>query len=187
MLKHLTLAAFAAALLPACVLTTDNTTSDPTSDSDSASTGTGSGTTTESGTTTDSGTATDSASTTDTPTTDNSTTDTPTTVGTTTAGTTTTDGTTTDDNTTGQSGFGKCGWADAGFYACEEDGGAPGVSDPDAVSPIACGEGIVAGEKCDGMLPVSEAGCCTPEGTLYFCDTQTDPNAPSIFEDPCGV
>ncbi len=180
MLKQLTIAAFAAALLPACVLVTDDTTTSISDSSSGSGTGTGTGTGTESGS---------SSGTTDTPT--GSSTDTPTGTGTSDATTSTTDATTsTTDATTGTTGpseTGKCGWNPAKYYACDVDGGQPGVSDPDGVSPIACADGLKAGEKCDGTDPVSEAGCCTPEGTLYFCDTQTDPNAPIIFEQQCGV
>jgi hypothetical protein len=194
MLKQLTLSVLAAALLPACILTTDNTT---TTDSISESgttgtTGTASGTTTETASATDVGTgtdaATDSGTTMGLPTTEGPTTTATeaTTEATTDQTTTATDSTT--SNTTGMSGFGNCGWADAKFYACEVDGGMPGVEDPEGMAMIACVDGLVEGDKCDeDNGPVGEIGCCTPEGILYFCDTQTDPENPVIFKQDCGV
>ncbi|MBK9753119.1 MAG: hypothetical protein IPO88_06360 [Nannocystis sp.] len=187
MLKQLTLAVLAAGLLPACIITDGTTTSNTESSTGSATepgtTSTASGTTTDSGNPTDSG-ATDSVSgtTTDVPTTDSPTTESP-------SSSATTDNTTTatTDNTTGgASEYGKCGWyATDKYYACEPDGGAPGVEDPEGISPIACPDGLVAGEKCDEETgPVKGVGCCTPEGKLYYCDSL---NAMTIIVEECGV
>lgn len=186
MLKQLTLAVLAAGLLPACILTTDNTTSDSITGTGSATeagtTGTASGTTTDSGNPTDSG-ATDSVSgtTADVPTTESPTTDSPSTSA-------TTDNTTTatTDNTTGVSAYGKCGWyAEMKYYTCEGGGGVPGQADPDGVSPIDCPPGLVAGDKCDEQNgPINGVGCCTAEGTNYYCDSQ---GAMVIVADECGV
>ena len=186
MLKQLTLAVLAAGLLPACIITDGNTTTDSISGTGSATepgtTGTASGTTTDSGNPTDSG-ATDSVSgtTADVPTTESPTTESPSTSA-------TTDNTTTatTDNTTGVSDYGKCGWfAEQKYYACDVDGGAPGVEDPDGISPIACADGVAEGGKCDEEAgPVKGVGCCTPEGTLYFCDSE---GAMTIFKQECGV
>jgi hypothetical protein len=194
MLKQLTLAVLAAGLLPACIITDGNTTTDSISGTGSATepgtTGTASGTTTDSGNPTDSG-ATDSVSgtTADVPTTESPTTESPSTSATTDNTTTaTTDNTTTatTDNTTGVSDYGKCGWfAEQKYYACDVDGGAPGVEDPDGISPIACADGVAEGGKCDEEAgPVKGVGCCTPEGTLYFCDSE---GAMTIFKQECGV
>ena len=72
--------------------------------------------------------------------------------------------------------------------ACAADGAAPGVEDPAGIDPIACPADLVAGDKCDDENgPIDSIGCCTPEGTVYFCDTQTDPNAPVIVTDECGA
>ncbi|MBK7824630.1 hypothetical protein [Nannocystis sp.] len=186
MLKQLTLAVLAAGLLPACIITDGTTTSNTESSTGSATepgtTTTASGTTTDSGNPTDSG-ATDSVSgtTADVPTTESPTTESP-------SSSATTDNTTTatTDNTTGGvSAYGKCGWnAENKYYACEPDGVA-GLEDPDGISPIACPDGLVEGEKCDEEGgPVKGVGCCTPEGTLYYCDSN---DSLAIFKEECGV
>ncbi len=96
-------------------------------------------------------------------------------------------GTTT--STTGEpSGFGNCGWVvRAKYYACAADGAVPGLVDPDGISPIACADNVVEGDACKDLMPVDEIGCCTPDGVLFYCDTQTDPNAPTVFRQECGV
>ena len=192
MLKQLTLSVLAAALLPACILTTDNTT---TTDSISESgttgtTGSASGTTTETASATDVGTGTDAA-------TDNGTTmGLPTTDGPTTTATEATTEATTDQtttatdsttgNTTGMSGFGMCGWnADESYYACAADGGTPGAEDPLMMAAIACADGLVEGDKCDDDNgPVGSLGCCTPNGDLYYCDVMGDN---TIILQSCGA
>lgn len=69
--------------------------------------------------------------------------------------------------------FGKCGWVlRSKYYACDVDGGTPGLVDPDGISPIDCADGLVEGEPCDDRNgPVNGVGCCTPAGVLFFCDT----------------
>jgi hypothetical protein len=189
MLKQLTIAILVGTLLPACVLTTDDTT---TSVSDSTSSdGTTAGTSTNP--TTGTSDPSDGTTTVE-PTTDGTTTDTPTTDATdaTTGGTvtTTTDGTTTDatttDATTGQSGYGQCGWfAEDKYYACAADGAVASLEDPDGISPIACADGLAEGDKCtEEEGPVKGVGCCTPEGTLYYCDSE---GANVVVKQECGA
>ena len=189
MLKNLTILALAGALLPACVINAGGT--DTATDSDTVTPDTGtdaSGTDSSGGTTaepvtdstiggTGTGTGTD---TTDAPTTDAPTTGDPTSVGTTTEQTS---GTT--EGTTGEALYGNCGWyadpeprnpdVEGNYYECAdaENGVVGGVSDPEGLSPIDCPADLVEGEKCDEDVgPVKGVGCCTPEGVLYFCDSE---------------
>ena len=69
--------------------------------------------------------------------------------------------------------FGKCGWVlRSKYYACDVDGGTPGLIDPDGISPIDCADGLVEGDSCDDRNGrVNGVGCCTPTGVLFFCDT----------------
>ena len=187
MLKQLTLAAFAAALLPACILTTDNTTTDDSASGSATdgtgTTGTASGTTTSTASDTTTG---DSSTTVDVPTTDGPTTDATTTDAT---DATTTVGTTTTDGTTGSSAYGMCGWVESmKFYACAADGAAPGVEDPAGIDPIACGDGVVEGADCtDKEGPVKNIGCCAENGDLFLCDTQGDDPTLKIIKVSCGA
>lgn len=180
MLKHLTFVAVAGLLLgTGCIITTNTTDSDSATEANNGTEGTGTEGTTSAGTegTTDGGT--DSATTTATePTTTVPTTGEPTTTATTTA---TTDATTDD---TGGSAFGNCGWNDAGkYYACDADGGVPGVEDPMGISPIACPDSLPAmDDKCDETSAVKYEGCCLPDGTLYFCSPEN-----SIEIQMCGA
>jgi hypothetical protein len=187
MLKQLTLAVLSAALLPACILTTDNT-SNSNSNSESATITETSGTdgTSNNTVTETSGTSNDvlTTGTSDEPTSSTTaelpTTGEPETVG-------TTEGTTENatENTTGNS-FGMCGWhARMNFYACAEDGGTPGAEDPLGEEAIACAEGLAVGDKCDEENgPVGGLGCCMPNGDLYYCDVQ-DTN--EIVLQVCGA
>jgi hypothetical protein len=182
MLKQLTIVALTAALLPACILTTDNTSitnsnSNTESASDTDTTGTSDNSATDTSGTSDepntTGTSDEpTSSTTDTPTTDE-----PDTTGTTEVAT---------DATTGNSGFGMCGWhARMNFYACAADGATPGAEDPLAEAPIACADGLVVGEKCDDDNgPVGGLGCCTPTGDLYYCNVTGDN---TIAMESCGA
>lgn len=190
MLKQLTIAALVGALLPACILTTDDTTT-----SDSASTtnvGTSTASTTDDPTSGTTATTVDDTTTAGTTTvattTDGTTTDTPTSDGTTTVATTT-DGTTTEatDATTGMGGaYGQCGWyAEDKYYACAVDGAEASLEDPDGISPIECAPGIEEGAKCsEEEGPVKGVGCCTPEGILYFCDSE---GALTVIKQDCGA
>ena len=196
MLKHLTLALSVAALLPACTIISDDSASDTNNTSNATSTA---GTTTA-GDTTNPTTSTTGASATTGQTTgqtsgqtaeatgsDDATTDVPTTDGTsgnttsqTTGMTSSTTGETTGE-TTGGGLYGKCGWDDANnYYACEVDGG---VGSLEGDSPIACAPGLEEGTKCTEDGPVTGAGCCIPEGVLYFCDS----NGMTVFKQECGV
>lgn len=191
MLKQLTLVVLAGALLPACILTTDDTTTSvsESSSSDGTTVATSTDPTTgltdpSDGTTTNEQT-TDATTTTAPTTTDGTTTDAPTTDATTTVATTT-DGTTT-DATTGQGGdYGKCGWFAADkYYACESDGAVASLEDPDGISPIACDPTVEEGGKCsEDEGPVKGVGCCTPEGVLYYCDSE---GAQTIVKQDCGL
>ena len=201
MLKHLTLALSVAALLPACTIISDDSASDTNNSSNATSTA---GTTTAGDTTNPTTSTTGASATTgqttgqtsgqtaeatgsDDATTDVPTTDVPTTDGTsgnttsqTTGMTSSTTGETTGE-TTGGGLYGKCGWDDANnYYACEVDGG---VGSLEGDSPIACAPGLEEGTKCTEDGPVTGAGCCTPEGVLYFCDS----NGMTVFKQECGV
>lgn len=191
MLKQLTIAVLVGTLLPACILTTDDTTTTISSDS-SSSDGTTVNTSTDpttgltdpsDGTTTDSQTT--DGTTTSPTTTDGTTTDAPTTTDGTTTVATTTDGTET-DATTGQGGFGQCGWFAADkYYACASDGAVASLEDPDGISPIACDPTVEEGGKCsEDEGPVKGVGCCTPEGVLYYCDSE---GAQTIIKQDCGA
>lgn len=80
--------------------------------------------------------------------------------------------------------YGKCGWsANTKDYQCAPNG-VVSLEDPEGISPIACGIGLVEGAKCDEETgPVKYVGCCTPEGTLYYCDE----GSMSIVKLECGV
>jgi hypothetical protein len=120
-----------------------------------------------------------SASTGDVPTTDPSTTE-PVLTGTTgeptdgttdgeSSGTTSATGMGTADTTTGGgAGYGMCGWnVEKTYYACTTDNGVPGLEDPKGNYPIDCrDQELAAGAPCGR---VGAAGCCTPEGDLYYC------------------
>jgi hypothetical protein len=91
-----------------------------------------------------------------------------------------TEGESSDTTDTGGSGYGQCGWnAGQTYYACPDDGGVPGLADPKDNYPIDCrDQELVAGAACGAVGP---AGCCTPEGNLYYC-------AESILvEQQCGA
>lgn len=77
------------------------------------------------------------------------------------------------DTTTGVSMFGQCGWYDEEkYYDCAPPA-EPGLEDPEGISPIECPGGLAEGDPCtDDDGPVNSVGCCTPEGVLFFCDTQ---------------
>jgi hypothetical protein len=177
-IKNLTLAACAGALLSGCIITSGDT-SDTLTEATFPQTDTG--TTVEGGTTVDepttSGTTAGSATTssgTSSTTVDPSTTDEPTTA------VTTGDPSGTTDQTTG--GAVGCGWNDRGnYYACAADGGTPGLEDPEMIDPIMCGEDVMGGVACMDDLPVSDIGCCTPEGVLYFCTEEG-----MVFEQNCN-
>lgn len=184
MFKPLTCAVFAGALLPGCVLTTGDT------DTDSNS---GPNTSTDPGTSTDPQTSTDPATTdgtTDSPTTGGTTEDVPTSEPpmTSTSSPETTDAETETDTvgmTTGVGGYGMCGWNDvAKYYDCAEGGGVPGLEDPAGIDPIACPDGLVAGEKCTEDGPIDSIGCCMPNGDLFFCDTQESNQIEQVM---CGA
>ena len=198
MLKHLTLALSVAALLPACTIISDDSASDTNNSSNATSTAA----TTTAGDTTNPTTSTTGASATtgqtsgqtsgqttgQTTGSDDTTTDVPTTDGTsgnttsqTTGMTSSTTGETTGE-TTGGGLYGKCGWDDANnYYACEVDGG---VGSLEGDLPIACDPGLEEGTKCTENGPVTGAGCCTPEGALYYCDSD---GAMTVFKQECGV
>ncbi len=191
MLKQLTLAVCAAALLPACIITTDNSTSNSESNgaTETDTTGTASGTTT----TGDDGTdTTNDIQTTDTPTTADTTTDTPTTENPTTGMTSEmTSGTTTTEMTSGTTTGGVdpgCGWYAADkYYDCvtEENGVVAGMEDPEMISPIACADDLAEGDKCDSDNgPVTKVGCCTPEGVLFYCEDEV---SNSIVKIDCNM
>ena len=189
MLKQLTIAALVGALLPACILTTDDTTTSDSASTTNVGTSTASTSDTNPTTTTvDPTTTTDGTSTTVSMTsTDGTTTDTPTTDGTTVE--TTTDGTTTvaTEATTGMGGaYGQCGWFAADkYYACSSDGAVASLEDPDGISAIACPDGLEEGGKCsEEEGPVKGVGCCTTEGVLYFCDSE---GALTIIKQECGL
>lgn len=193
MLKQLTLAVLTAALLPACVIGTDDTT---TSISSSSSSGGTTGLTSTSDPTSGTTDPTASEGSTINPTSEGSTTiETPTTGSTSvgTVSTTTIEGTSTDtsdgttvENTTGQGGFGLCGWyAEMNFYACENDGAVASLEDPEGLAPIACPDGLVEGAECsEEMGPIKGVGCCTPAGTLWYCDSL---ESKLIFKEECGT
>jgi hypothetical protein len=85
-----------------------------------------------------------------------------------------------DTTDTGGSEYGQCGWnAGQTYYACPDDGGVPGLSDPKKNYPIDCrDQELAAGAACGAVGP---AGCCTAEGNLYYC-------ADSILvEQKCGA
>ena len=93
----------------------------------------------------------------------------------------------TTSTTTGEpSLFGKCGWVLRNkYYACDVDGGTPGLVDPDGISPIDCADGLVEGDPCDDRNgPVNGVGCCTSTGVLFFCDTF---GRGIIFRQDCGA
>ncbi|MBL9104598.1 MAG: hypothetical protein JNL82_26875 [Myxococcales bacterium] len=186
MFKHLTLVLCAGTLLSGCVITTDDTSTNTDSNS-SANTDPGTDTSATGGTTVDEPTTagtdtsadttgvTTSLTTTTDATTDAPTTDAPTTEATTTEGTT--------GNTTGTVDPG-CGWFDRqNYYACAPNG-VPGLEDPDGIDPISCADGLVEGDKCSDVDgPVSSIGCCTPEGVLFFCDTE---GSNTIIREDCN-
>jgi hypothetical protein len=58
----------------------------------------------------------------------------------------------------------------------------PGLEDPDGLDPIACDGLPVADADCGMGEPVSDLGCCTPEGVLYFCTEEG-----KVFEQDCGA
>lgn len=60
-------------------------------------------------------------------------------------------------------GVGLCGWSESvSAYACGFEGSDPGGT------PLACPEGLVAGEACGDA--VSGVGCCDAEGNLWLCE-----------------
>jgi len=80
----------------------------------------------------------------------------------------------------GDSDFGQCGWDEANkYYACAADGATPGLEDPEGIDPIACDGTPVEGDPCG---TVSTIGCCTPNGTLFFCTEES-----TIFKQDCGA
>lgn len=173
MLKNLTILALAGALLPACIITTDNSTDGNSGTEGSAGTGTGTDGTGTDGTGTD---GTDSGATDGT-------------AGETTAVPTTGEPTGTGEatgtgGTTGEpSAFGMCGWNSTDkYYGCAAGGADPGVSDPDNIDAIGCPEGLVAGEPCsDADGPVTNIGCCTATGANYYCSGDV------IMVEECGA
>lgn len=176
MSKHRTLLAVAGLLLmPGCIITTNDSSSD-TNTSPSTNTNTDGDTTT--GTTTTPDTTGGTTVGEDTTTTGGTTIEQPTTtLEPTTSGTTADTTSDTTSETTGGGLYGNCGWHPAEYYECEVDGGQPGVEDPGGVSPIACPATLPAdGDKCDMDSEVNNVGCCTPEGVLYFCNIADDAN-----------
>lgn len=180
MFKHLTLAFCAGTLFTGCVITTGDT--DATlgdSDNNSNSTPqTGGNTEVLTGGDTTAEPATESAEA-------GTTAETPTSEPTSEPITTSTD----PSGTTGGALYGNCGWkeSDISYYSCtDEEGTVPGLEDPMGMYPIMCPEGLVAGDPCVDDMPVSGVGCCTPEGHLFFCDADTNPDMPVIFEQDCG-
>jgi hypothetical protein len=104
------------------------------------------------------------------------------TTGGTTVGTTggTTGPTTSSEPTTGGE-FSACGWyAEESYYACAPDG-VPGLEDPMGLAPIACPDELPAmDDPCEDDGPVSNLGCCNPDGTLYYCSSEQ-----KIFIEDC--
>lgn len=184
MFKHLTLAFCAGALFTGCVITTGDTT-DTLSDSDSNSNTvpmTGGGTTSDVVTTGDS-----AVGTTGDPSASGTTGETPTTGEPGTAATSdpTATETATDPTATGNVG-GGCGWleADVSYYACEADGGVPGAVDPMGTYPLACPDGLVAGDPCpEEGDPVTDVGCCTADNHAFFCDFDSN----TLFDQDCSA
>ena len=81
--------------------------------------------------------------------------------------------------------FGQCGWYErGGYYDCAANGAIPGQPDPAGITPILCPDGLVEGAACTDDGPVSNVGCCTPDGKNYFCDTQ---DSMTIFVLDCGA
>lgn len=183
MSKYLTLALFAGALLPGCIIDTNTTDSNSDSDSNNGTTDT-----TPEGTTT--GTSTDPSVGTSTDTTGTSTDD-PTTEPTPTStdpGTTTDPGTSTDPDTdTGGPLYGMCGWNDdENYYDCAPTG-TPGLEDPEMIDLIACPD-LTEGDKCtaaDG--PVTSIGCCAPNGDLFYCEIAEGEAEGTVVLVACGA
>lgn len=77
-------------------------------------------------------------------------------------------GTGSETTTGGGAGYGMCGWnAEKTYYACTTDDGVPGLEDPKGNYAIDCREQeLASGAPCGR---VGLAGCCTPEGDLYYC------------------
>lgn len=101
-----------------------------------------------------------------------------TTVGTTTGGTT---GPTTSSEPTTGGEFSACGWnAMMNYYSCAPDG-EPGLEDPMGLAPIACPDELPAmDDACTDDGPVTNLGCCNPDGTLYYCSSEQ-----KIFIEDC--
>lgn len=202
MLKNLTILALAGALLPACVINAGGTVSDSNTDTGTPETETGTddtnGDTTAEPVTDSTVGGTDTGTDTVTDTTDAPTTDAPTTGDPTSVGTSTTEQTSgTTEGTTGSALYGNCGWyadpeprnpdVEGNYYECAdaENGVVGGVSDPEGLAPIDCPADIEEGGKCDEDVgPVKGVGCCTPEGILYFCDSE---DTSSIQKVDCGA
>lgn len=171
-MKNLTILVLTAALLPACIITTDGTTETDTNGTSNATTGgTNDSTGGTTGGTTDSGTTAGGSESA----TESGTTEAPPTTGETTTSEVTTSGTT-GEATTGTTGptsaYGMCGWyAMEKYYGCAEEGAEPGVSDPDGIDPIECSPKVVEGGDCSDVDgPVGNIGCCAPNGDNFFCD-----------------
>ena len=88
------------------------------------------------------------------------------------------DGSSTGESTGG--GYGMCGWnATQNYYACPNDNGVPGLADPKNNYAIDCpAQELGANLPCGDIGP---AGCCTPEGTLYYCGENV------LVEQQCGA
>jgi len=88
----------------------------------------------------------------------------------------------TDTDTTGD--YGLCGWkpSPANYYACEKDGGKPGMTNRE--HPIDCPPNVMKGDPCTEDGEVNNYGCCTPEGVLYYCEIT---ESFEVIEIDCGM
>ena len=174
--KTLPLASFAALLLAACVINSDdeagdssgNTISSSQTASTSATTTAGTGESTSSDATTASttvGTGESSAS--------ESTAD-------------STSAETVADSSSGTGNGGACGWGMTGEkktpfgYICDGDG-----EDPDMMIEIDCPAAVELVEEgdCGGNMGITGAGCCDADGNLWYCADDT--GEPRLFTEDC--
>jgi hypothetical protein len=181
-MKNLTILVLTAALLPACIITTDGTSETDTNGTSNATTGGASNDTTggTTGGTTDSGTTAGGSESA----TESGTTEAPPTTGETTTSEVTTSGTTAEATTSGTTGggvdYGMCGWhPEKLFYGCAASGAEPGTSDPEGMDAIGCPEGVVEGAACGDL--VTNIGCCAAGGDNFYCD------ADIIVKEACGA
>lgn len=184
MFKHLTLAFCAASLFTGCVITTGDTTdtfgTETTANTVPETEGTG--TTADQPTTGGTSAATESA--------EGTTVEPETTAPTT--GAATEPATETTAETGGTTGtpplYGNCGWfeSDVSYYACVDEGAVAGLEDPMGQFPIACPDGLAAGDPCTEDTPIPSVGCCSADGHNFFCDFDTNPDMPVLFDLDCG-